>query len=140
MTLTNTIDSYKTLEASGVKLHVEYDLNRPPKHPGEGWTRFICVSDTHSKVFTVPPGDVLLHSGDLSAGGYLKALKKTMDWLVTLDHPQKVCVSNTTVPDVLLTRLEVESSLATTTYVLIDKTVVYPSSEETIALLRRGMA
>jgi hypothetical protein len=75
-----------------VTVYTQYDIDQPPVHPGPGWCRFVCISDTHSKKFKLPPGDVLLHSGDLSAGGYLANLKKTIDWLKTLDHPQKVSV------------------------------------------------
>lgn len=67
-----------------------YDRNHPPRHPGVGWTRFVCISDNHSHVFPVPPGDVLLHSGDLSAHGTLRDLEVTLDWLKTLPHPVKL--------------------------------------------------
>jgi len=62
-----------------------YEGELPP-HPGPSWTRFVCISDTHS--FTddlfkdqIPPGDFLLHSGDLSSWGKPKQLQKTMDWI-----------------------------------------------------------
>ncbi|KAI0748412.1 Metallo-dependent phosphatase [Daedaleopsis nitida] len=66
-----------------------YDITHPPRHPGSGWTRFVCISDTHSHIFAVPPGDVLLHSGDLSMNGALDKLQVTLDWLKTLPHPAK---------------------------------------------------
>ncbi|KAI0371637.1 Metallo-dependent phosphatase [Pilatotrama ljubarskyi] len=66
-----------------------YDLTYLPRHPGVGWTRFVCISDTHSHVFHVPPGDVLLHAGDLSRHGTLKDLEVTLNWLKTLPHPAK---------------------------------------------------
>ena len=66
-----------------------YDITHPPKHPGIGWTHFACVSDTHSLIFPVPPGDVLLHVGDLSARGTLKDIRITLNWLKTLPHPVK---------------------------------------------------
>ena len=69
-----------------------YDLTYPPRHPGVGWTRFVCISDTHSMIFSVPPGDVLLHAGDLSAHGTLRELEGTIDWLKSLPHPAKLCV------------------------------------------------
>ncbi|KAI0823587.1 Metallo-dependent phosphatase [Trametes gibbosa] len=70
-------------------VHDSYDITRVPKHPGEGWTRFVCISDTHSHIFAVPPGDVLLHAGDLSNWGTLKDLKVTLEWMKTLPHPVK---------------------------------------------------
>ncbi|KAI0807909.1 Metallo-dependent phosphatase [Fomes fomentarius] len=70
-----------------------YDKKHPPRHPGVGWTRFVCISDNHSHVFPVPPGDVLLHSGDLSAHGTLRDLEVTLDWLKTLPHPVKLFIA-----------------------------------------------
>ncbi|KAK1229409.1 hypothetical protein PQX77_007529 [Marasmius sp. AFHP31] len=56
-----------------------------PPHPGKGWTRFVCMSDTHSNIYTVPKGDVLLHSGDLSSWGEKDQLKETIDWIGSLE-------------------------------------------------------
>ncbi|OCH93804.1 Metallo-dependent phosphatase [Obba rivulosa] len=57
------------------------------------WTRFVCVSDTHSRIFPVPPGDVLLHAGDLSSWGTLAQLQVTLDWIQTLPHPVKILIA-----------------------------------------------
>lgn len=73
-------------------MHTSYSLTSPPPHPGSLWTRFVCVSDTHSKLFQVPPGDVLLHAGDLSSWGSHKQLYKTIEWLKTLPHELKMSV------------------------------------------------
>lgn len=78
-------------------IHAEYNSKGPPPYAAEGqesWTRFVTISDTHSRLFPVPVGDVLLHSGDLSAGGSLKKLRITIEWLKTLPHPIKMCVFN----------------------------------------------
>ena len=61
-----------------------------PPHPGPDWTRFVCISDTHSRTFEVPAGDVLLHAGDLSSWGDLSQLMCTIDWLNSLKHPVKM--------------------------------------------------
>ena len=75
------------------RIHHVYDPQHPPDHPGERWTRFICLSDTHSRTnYTVPPGDVLLHAGDLSSWGHFRQLAKTVDWLQALPHPVKMYV------------------------------------------------
>ncbi|KAI0929091.1 hypothetical protein AcW2_004892 [Taiwanofungus camphoratus] len=71
-------------------VYLTYDIEHPPIHPGPSWTRFVCISDTHSHVFPIPPGDVLLHAGDLSSWGSLKHLQVTVDWLATLPHPIKM--------------------------------------------------
>ncbi|KAH9900966.1 Metallo-dependent phosphatase [Cubamyces lactineus] len=70
-------------------IHDRYDLTFLPRHPGPGWTRFVCISDTHSHTFHVPPGDVLLHAGDLSRHGTLKDLEVTLNWMKELPHPAK---------------------------------------------------
>jgi hypothetical protein len=42
-----------------------------PPHPGPDWTRFLLMSDMHSRAeFRVPEGDVLIHAGDLSSWVY----------------------------------------------------------------------
>jgi hypothetical protein len=61
-----------------------------PFHPGYDWTRFVCISDTHSRTFEIPPGDVLLHAGDLSSWGSLSQLMHTVEWLKSLQHPVKM--------------------------------------------------
>ncbi|KAI9065476.1 Metallo-dependent phosphatase [Trametes sanguinea] len=74
-------------------VYASYDLTFLPKHPGVGWTRFVCISDTHSHIFHVPPGDVLLHAGDLSRFGTLKDLEVTLNWLKGLPHPAKYFIA-----------------------------------------------
>jgi hypothetical protein len=61
-----------------------------PVHPGDEWTRFVCISDTHSRKFRIPPGDVLLHAGDLSSWGEFDQLDGTIQWLKSLNHPTKM--------------------------------------------------
>ena len=75
--------------STSIVVHDSYGDDVPP-HPGQGWTRFVCLSDTHSKTFAVPAGDVLLHAGDLCSWGSVKQLKVTVDWLLSLPHPVKM--------------------------------------------------
>ena len=70
-------------------VYLNYDMYDPPTKPA-GATRFVCISDTHSKTFPVPDGDVLLHSGDLSGRGRLQDIVITVDWLETLPHKLKM--------------------------------------------------
>jgi hypothetical protein len=77
------------LETSSARIYHDYN-DGAPAHPGCGWTRFVCLSDTHSRQFEVPPGDVLLHAGDLSSYGHYEQLNVTLDWLKTLEHPTKM--------------------------------------------------
>lgn len=74
---------------STVVVHDYYGNDVPP-HPGQGWTRFVCISDTHSKRFPLPEGDVLIHAGDLCSWGAVTHLQVTLDWLVSLPHPTKM--------------------------------------------------
>ncbi|PLN80787.1 Metallo-dependent phosphatase-like protein [Aspergillus taichungensis] len=60
-------------------------------------TRFVCVSDTHAYApseagFKLPPGDVLIHAGDLTNRGSLAELQKTVDWISRADYEVKVVV------------------------------------------------
>ena len=72
-------------------VHLEYNLETLPPRPSEEWTRFVCISDTHSRAFEVPDGDVLLHGGDLTNTGTVEDFEKTMSWLYSLPHKIKMC-------------------------------------------------
>lgn len=74
-------------------VYTSYDPENPPSHPGEKWTRFVCLSDTHSRTFSVPAGDVLLHSGDLSRLGREDEIRVTIEWLRSLDHGVKIIIA-----------------------------------------------
>ncbi|KAF9255844.1 Metallo-dependent phosphatase [Marasmius fiardii PR-910] len=72
-------------------LHVDYNhLSLPPPQPN--YTRFVCISDTHSHTFPVPEGDVLLHGGDLTNTGTVNDFEKTMEWICRLPHRVKVLI------------------------------------------------
>jgi len=72
-------------------VHLQYEYRKEPSKPSQGeWTRFVCVSDTHSMVCPVPDGDVLLHSGDLTDTGEVGEMSKMMDWLRGLEHKVKM--------------------------------------------------
>ncbi|KAG1791733.1 Metallo-dependent phosphatase-like protein [Suillus plorans] len=74
-------------------VYISYDPANPPSHPGLNWTRFVCISDTHSHTFSVPSGDVLLHSGDLSRLGREDEIRVTIEWLRSLDHGVKIIIA-----------------------------------------------
>jgi hypothetical protein len=73
------------LESATAKVYL--NPSDVPPHPGEGWTRFVCISDTHERRFSVPAGDVLIHAGDLSQYGDPEA---TIKWIKTLEHRVKM--------------------------------------------------
>ncbi|KZT06465.1 Metallo-dependent phosphatase, partial [Laetiporus sulphureus 93-53] len=74
-------------------VHLEYDSTNPPPVPSPHWTRFVCISDTHSRMVHVPPGDVLLHSGDLTMVGRYSDFQRTIEWLGDLPHPRKIIIA-----------------------------------------------
>ncbi|CAF0773391.1 unnamed protein product [Rotaria sp. Silwood1] len=48
-------------------------------------TRFVCISDNHDNYdFTLPDGDILLHSGDFTRNGTEKEIETFLNWLKTL--------------------------------------------------------
>lgn len=55
-----------------------HDAPKPP-----GYTRFVCVSDTHSRTdpIQMPYGDVLIHAGDFTELGLPSEVKKFNEWL-----------------------------------------------------------
>uniref|UniRef100_A0A8C2AA77 Metallophosphoesterase domain containing 1 n=1 Tax=Cyprinus carpio TaxID=7962 RepID=A0A8C2AA77_CYPCA len=67
-----------------------HDSPKPP-----GYTRFVCISDTHSRTDTIqmPYGDVLLHAGDFTELGLPSEVKKFNDWLGTLPYEIKIVIA-----------------------------------------------
>uniref|UniRef100_A0A3Q2HEP5 Metallophosphoesterase domain containing 1 n=1 Tax=Equus caballus TaxID=9796 RepID=A0A3Q2HEP5_HORSE len=66
---------------------VPHDAPKPP-----GYTRFVCVSDTHSRTdpIQMPYGDVLIHAGDFTELGLPSEVKKFNEWLGFLLLPVRV--------------------------------------------------
>ena len=91
LTATEPDDTHKLITDVS-RVHVKYDALNPPAHPGKGWTRFICVSDTHGSTPSIPCGDVLVHAGDLTVYGNRKSFDDTIAYLKNLPHPMKLCV------------------------------------------------
>jgi 3',5'-cyclic AMP phosphodiesterase CpdA len=56
-------------------------------------TRIVCISDTHNQTPKLPPGDVLIHAGDLTNQGSYSELKKTVEWLEKADFEAKIIVA-----------------------------------------------
>lgn len=75
----------------------EIELVDPDSPKPEGHTRFVCVSDTHSRQSTIPympPGDVLLHAGDFSNVGLETDIKYFNQWLKDLTcYQHKVVIA-----------------------------------------------
>lgn len=56
--------------------------------------RIVHISDTHClhEMVTVPKGDVLVHSGDISMYGHEREIEKFLDWFMLQPHTYKVLV------------------------------------------------
>lgn len=78
------------LHTRGTRIYLEPAA--VPPHPGDQWTRFVCISDTHDCTPEVPDGDILLHAGDIS-GGTPESLRSMFDWLRSLPHRMKVIIA-----------------------------------------------
>jgi len=64
----------------------------------DGWTRFVCFSDTHGKHRSIPSshiveGDVLLHAGDFSNTGEPQQVKDLAEWLAQYPAAHKVVIA-----------------------------------------------
>lgn len=86
------------LKTQGVNTMAEADLDHVT--PRTRRTRFVCISDTHNAspqngCFKLPPGDVLIHAGDLTNQGTFGELKKTIDWIAESDYEVKIVVAGT---------------------------------------------
>lgn len=59
--------------------------------------RLVCLSDTHSHApgegYTLPPGDILIHAGDLTNQGSLPEIQKAVSWLEKADYAVKIVVA-----------------------------------------------
>lgn len=60
-------------------------------------TRFVCISDTHNGTpngsFKLPPGDVLIHAGDLTNQGNYSELEKSIKWIEDADFEAKIIIA-----------------------------------------------
>ncbi|OQE14267.1 hypothetical protein PENFLA_c039G00549 [Penicillium flavigenum] len=63
-----------------------------PKLPDNPVT-VVCISNTYHQRPEIPPGDILIHAGDLTSDGSLAELQITLNWLQAQPHPIKVAVA-----------------------------------------------
>ncbi len=65
-----------------------------PKPPSSSRIRLVCISDTHTqKPTSLPPGDVLIHSGDLTNAGTVAEIQDQIDWLSSLPYEYKIAIA-----------------------------------------------
>lgn len=59
--------------------------------------RIVCISDTHNAApgsgFTLPPGDILVHAGDLTTQGTAPELSRALSWIEAADYAAKIVVA-----------------------------------------------
>ena len=87
-------DPIKTLVRSVYSLLLF--LRGPAFYPPSPTTqiRLVCISDTHTqKTATIPPGDVLIHAGDLTNLGTVSEIQEQVNWLSSLPHPHKIAIA-----------------------------------------------
>ena len=53
----------------------------------------VCISDTHTQQKDIPPGDLLIHAGDLTNAGTVEELQAAIDWLASLPHKHKIAIA-----------------------------------------------
>jgi hypothetical protein len=58
-------------------------------------TRIVCISDTHNQTPKLPPGDVLIHAGDLTNQGSYAELKRAVEWLERQEFEAVVVIAGT---------------------------------------------
>ncbi|KAK4177087.1 Metallo-dependent phosphatase-like protein [Triangularia setosa] len=62
--------------------------------------QIVCVSDTHNHRPLLPPGDILIHAGDLTENGSFDEVQAGLHWLSSQPHPHKILIAGN--HDVLL--------------------------------------
>ncbi|OQE21549.1 hypothetical protein PENFLA_c014G02390 [Penicillium flavigenum] len=71
-----------------------YTWRQPiPAKPLTNPVTIVCISDTHNSQPSLPDGDILIHSGDLTQSGSLKELQAAFTWLNGQPHPTKIVVA-----------------------------------------------
>ena len=55
--------------------------------------KVVCISDTHNTQPPLPPGDILLHAGDLTEWGSFDELQAHITWLSSQPHQHKVIIA-----------------------------------------------
>ena len=71
----------------------------PPSTCPKGFSRWVCISDTHglqNKIERrdfIPDGDVLIHAGDLTNTGSVKQISEFCVWMRSLPHAHKIVIA-----------------------------------------------
>lgn len=75
-------------------LHYLFNALRISPSPRPWPIRVVCISDTHAMIpEDIPPGDILIHAGDLTNDGTIPNIQKQIDWISKLPHPHKIAIA-----------------------------------------------
>lgn len=77
-----------------IPLPVEQFTELPPV--AVGYVRFVHISDTHGKhegMGPLPPGDVLIHTGDFTNSGTVSEVRSFCEWFGKQPHAQKLLIA-----------------------------------------------
>jgi calcineurin-like phosphoesterase family protein len=55
--------------------------------------RIVCISDTHNQTPHLPPGDILIHAGDLCQQGTPDEMRKVIKWLEAASFRLKIVIA-----------------------------------------------
>lgn len=55
--------------------------------------RIICISDTHNATSPLPPGNILVHAGDLTAQGSFGEIQAQLRWLASQPYTHKIVIA-----------------------------------------------
>lgn len=55
--------------------------------------RVVCVSDTHTYKPSLPPGDVLIHAGDMTNSGSVSDIQTQFDWLSEQPYQHVIAIA-----------------------------------------------
>ena len=71
------------------------DFAPPARHPkpAQHTIKVVCIADTHNHRPILPPGDVLLHAGDLTKRGSFKEIQAQLSWISSQPHTFKVVIA-----------------------------------------------
>ena len=97
----------RNLATTLLKLHPLHSSPTTPSTTATSSVRIICISDTHNTQPDLPPGDVLIHAGDLTENGSYDEIQAQLTWLSGQPYRYKVLVAGN--HDVLLDEAFLES-------------------------------
>ncbi|KAK4199232.1 Metallo-dependent phosphatase-like protein [Triangularia verruculosa] len=76
-----------------LNVHCSGTARSSPKPVDGDPIRIVCVSDTHNHQPVLPPGDILIHAGDLTENGSFDEVQAGLDWLSSQPHAHKILIA-----------------------------------------------